>query len=84
MTVVTTLAFPLNPPGIKSRIQPNWRGSQVVQDTGLLNRRGVHAPPRVRISPSPQRELKANALSSFLVSVPETLDGVIFTPALLV
>jgi hypothetical protein len=30
------------------------RGSQEVQDTGLLNRRGVHAPPRVRIPPSPQ------------------------------
>ena len=26
----------------------------MVQDTGLLNRRGVHAPPRVRIPPSPQ------------------------------
>ena len=38
---------------IACRIHSIWRGSQVVQDTGLLNRRGVHAPPRVRISPSP-------------------------------
>ena len=34
---------------------PSRRGSQEVQDTGLLNRRGVHAPPRVRIPPSPPR-----------------------------
>ena len=29
------------------------RGSQAVKDNGLLNRRGVHAPPRVQIPPSP-------------------------------
>jgi hypothetical protein len=43
----------LNHVRVPSRMASSRRGSQEVQDTGLLNRRGVHAPPRVRIPPSP-------------------------------
>ncbi len=40
------------------------RGSQAVKDNGLLNRRGVHAPPRVQIPPSPPVAGRRDAASS--------------------